>query len=192
MPTCTQITDALNVLASATSDPNIIADLSSQLVPLVNSTGYGTAQIVQLTTGGDAILTIPPSISIEGKRVKIIVSGKVNLVSTDPDKQVYINVCLGDVANTNAIATWYPNFGSIVDNMSFSFSIEGVWNLATGKMAFNADQSVGTASNMLNPVANCIYTAASQTDIKFTVSGQIPGTTHPNTITINQFEMKFS
>lgn len=201
MPTCAQITDAINVLAEAAtpSNPNSISDLSSSVAPLVLPLNQPEIPIasLQLQAGGEALLTAPTTgTSIDGKLFKITVTGYVT--STSPLTVNVANTFLvfGD-SFTNGI--WVRNSShdigtpGVGQQRSFAYVYYFYWDSYTQKVLYGnifQTASVGVGNQTL------ATGVISQSDIKFSIFGRCSATDSSGTVvnptdtlTITQFKL---
>lgn len=188
MPTCSQITDALNTLASATTNPNILADVSGQTAVLSN---IGTAPtIVSLSAGGPAVLSAPSSPSLDGVPFRIYIAGQVHIPSINGPNFIPL-VYQGNSSTIASNALLLQVTGHLALNGSdgnFFITLECIWSAASGRLGgissgFNMSQ--GTHNNQFTTA-----TVATQADLQFVVAGLFTDSEPLNSVTITQFKMQ--
>lgn len=189
MPTCSQITDALNTLASATTNPNILADLSGQTAVLSN---IGTTEtVVSLSAGGPAVLSMPSSPDLDGVVFRVLVAGKVHAASESIyfTPQIYLGNSSTIANNLNvspqsSIAAVVPT----ANDGNFFLELDCIWSSAAGYLG-------GTTSyfNLNSGMADGQFvgrTVEAQTDLQFVVTGQFNSGNAVNSVTITQFKLQ--
>lgn len=193
MPTCSQITDALNTLASATTNPNILSDLSGQTASLtspLDSTGSHPSQ-VELSTGGPAVLTVPSSVSISGKAFQITVCYDVSPTTVEgPENNFQLFLSIGNpFSGGNQISAQALVFSAATPGGGF-VTFVGVWDSVTQNLLGYLNESsipVNNGSALFTPFA-----VASQSDLQFSLWTNTDGTTTDpqNVLNITQFKLE--
>lgn len=174
MATCAQLISAIETLSSVIPSPSLIVDLTSQ-VAVVSNDGTGSG-ILAFTSGGNAVLTIPSNINIDGKMVKLVISGYIDapnggslavLSGTGPG--------IGNISLSQAVSS------SISSNLStFSLELDFVWNSSSQQIVTNDSSAPKTWNNV-----------ASQSDVQmwFPISFQDANTS--DTLTVTQLKLQF-
>lgn len=181
MPTCTQITDALNVLASATTDPSLLDDLTGLTSGLTVTFGSNSSP-VQLTAGGDALLTVPSGVSLDGVLFRVIACYQGSRTSTTAASGANVWLTIGDPNNPNTTLGQGPlSFPISSAHQSNLVVFEGVWNS-------NSQLLTGTATGG----SFVPFIVASQSDLQFQVWGQDSGISSgaSEVITLTQFKLQ--
>lgn len=174
MPTCTQITDALKVLASSV-DPKTIDDISNSSATLVGISP--TEQVVQLSSGGNAFLSVPPTTDISNKAFKLIITGKAHSPSVI-NNGMHLKVYMSDSVYPGREV--YPlqinTFG--YDNQDHTFFLEL-------DMVYDPEMQWVTTPDF--PLFSSI---TSQDEIKFCISAYTQNALDSNaSLTIKQFKI---
>jgi len=167
LPSCTDITNALEVLASAVPDTNQIADFTSQLAVTYNSEPtVRSGQIVQSTSGGNAILSIPSTIDVDGKTVKLLISG-------------YFIGAGGNISVAQG-TDWTTVNGSLGSKSTngFVFEVDFMWSSQTQNI------NTSTASNPISGVTN-------QSSLQFVIIAGFPDQNTTDAIVITHCKMQF-
>lgn len=157
MPTCTQIVDALNTLASATTNPKTIMDLTGLVA--VTSVPNGNITKVQLSAGGDAVLSVPSGISIDGKLFRLTLTGYITQTTPETSDSPTIRIWNGaNLSTATIVASVGANLPAAPRNFTLVFN--GFWDSTTQRF------TDGT---------NFIQTVAAQSDFQFVISAQTGG-----------------
>lgn len=145
MPTCTQITDALNVIASATSlpNPNILSDLSGQVavtnVPISNENNLAIQ--VNLISGAQATLAPDPSL-LDGKIFQIIVSGIAKATTVASANSVTVAIFQGTSISGINVVEGTISLGNISGYRSFSATANLLWDSHSQTLLVLSNNSV--------------------------------------------------
>lgn len=194
MPTCSQITDALNTLASATTNPNVLADLSGQTASLtvpLDPAGTSLAP-VELSAGGQALLTSPSSVTLSGRPFQITVCFNVVPTTAQPGNNIRLILSVGNpISGGNQIATqsWEDLNTTIAGNGLIVFT--GVWDSITQNLIGYLN-SVSLPNNNGEGSTFIPFSLASQSDLQFGLWADTEGpTTDPvNVLTVTQFKLQ--
>lgn len=197
MPTCAQITDAINVLAEAAtpSNPNSIVDITNLVSPLLFPTGDETPNnaTVQFISGGNAVLSVPSDKSVDGKVFKMTVSGYV----TSANPQIANSYFLGIYFGNSTAGVEFTGISGNMDNSglhsNFSFTWYFFWDSISQKLS-NTPSFTGQFSNPTGGQNLGIVT--SQSSLEFILDGNSnghDGSGNPidpqNTVTLTQFKL---
>lgn len=185
MPTCSQITDALNTLASATTNPNILADISGQTAVLSN---IGTTEtVVPFTAGGPAVLSAPASPTLDGVLFRVYIAGTFHLAAVS-NNDFTASVRFGSITSPVVTIGQTAGSGSVNDGV-FLFEFDCLWNSAAGRLDGLTSTYTSTTTGVLGGLGSGPVTT--QTDIQFVVTGQFTGSVDPsNSFTVTQFKMQ--
>ena len=186
MPTCTDIVNALNTLAEAVTNPNVLDDLTGQTDVLDGLTATVPSP-VQLTAGGNAVLTIPASANIDGVMFTVIAAGR--LFTPTGSTRMDVQLVFGDGTSSTPVLISAHETGSID-----GFILEGhfVWDSTTQKLKGLVTNSITTGGSVSWTEINVTGVTA-QSDVKFSVFG-LSTPTFPNaadptdSVTITQFK----
>lgn len=200
MPTCAQITDAINVLAEAAtpSNPNSIVDLSSLVAPLLlpdANSSSPTPIPVQLSSGGTAILSIPAGKSVDGVLFRATVSG--HLVAGNPNitNRYNLSFIMGQTQADIQVSGISADMGTGINGKhpSFTFVYYFFWDSITQKMVGFTILGGAVTGGFGNGVSQVV---ASQSDIQFTLFGNCNSqdlngnpADPQDTLTITQFKL---
>lgn len=185
MPTCSQITDALNTLASATTNPNILADLSGQTAVLSN---IGTTEtVIPLTAGGPAVLSVPASPALDGVLFRVYIAGTFHLASVS-NNDFTASVRFGSIT-APVVTNGQTAASSSVNDGIFLFEFDCLWSSAAGRLDGLSSTYTSTTTGILGALGS--GTVTTQTDIQFVVTGHFTGSVDPsNSFTVTQFRME--
>jgi hypothetical protein len=185
LPTCTQITDALNVLASATTNQNILADLTGQTAVLTN---IGTVEsFVQLTAGGNASLKPSDSSAIDNKASLIVGVGRMHGVSSPTNDLGTVTVYLNNAGSRTAICSSTINFGGGDTDVPFIFSVPFVYDSVIQTITGSYNISFGSNTAVAGFSTSGVLSDA---DISFEVSAKFAQSVVANSLTLSQFKMQ--
>jgi hypothetical protein len=181
---CTDLISALNTVASYVTDPSILEDLSGDTAALSLST---TEQEVQLSGGGVAVLTIPPTALVDGQLFEIIVSGTANkdATSATPILHMYRGTDLSDGSKGQIINLALSVPPSSTANFSFKFDC--IWSSATQSLGVVFQGYNGTSFHGLDASTR---SASAQTDLVFFLAGSTTSTPSSETLTVTEFKAK--
>jgi len=191
LPSCTDIVAALNTLAEATTDPNVINDLTGQTAVLDNLSA-STAAIVQLTAGGDAILTVPSGFNVDGKMFRLTVAGKVHATHTSTILTYSVN----------ANDTPFPGYtvasanSNHLTDISFFVIADCLWDSTTQVLRGGVQYSDFTSAGNVVFGNFQVTGVTAQSDIQFVVTGEInpqppnPSPDATDSFTVTQFKLE--
>ncbi len=174
MPTCTEIVDALNTLASATTNPNSIMDLTGATASL--SVPYGDIAKVQLSAGGDAVLSVPSGLSIDGKIFKITATGYATQTTPETSDNCTIRIWNGTNLSTATIVT-SVSVSLPAASRNFTLVFNGFWDSTTQRFTNGS---------------SFIQTVSSQSGFQFVVSAQTSGSASDpgDTLVLTQLKLE--
>jgi hypothetical protein len=183
LPTCSEIVEALNTLAEATTNPNMISDLTGLTASF--SVPYGEIAKVQLSAGGDAVLSVPEGYSVDGKPFKITVSGFITQTTAEYSDEPTLRIWNGTNLGT---ATILSSVGVVMNSTPGSFVLEfyGFWD-STTQFLLGSSSPGGLCSP-----TNKMETVTSQSGLQFVVSGQTSGSSSDpgDTMTITKMTLE--
>lgn len=188
MPTCSQITDALNTLASATTNPNVLADLSGQTAVLSN---IGTTEtIVSLAAGGLAVLSAPAGPAIDGLPFRVRIAGQAHFATgtlANFIPALYLGNSSSFASDTVLLRVSEADAHNGTDG-NFFMVLDCIWSASSGALA-----GLSSGFNMSHGSFNSqfpITDVASQTDLQFIVTGEFTASDPANSVTITQFKLE--
>lgn len=187
MPTCTDIVDALNTLASAATNPNIIDDLSGTTSVLSGLTATVPSP-VQLTAGGNAVLSVPPSLTVDGFVFTVIVAGRLH--SPTSGTQMTVGLVFGDGTSSTPVLVSAGENSQTTEE--FILELRCVWDSTLHSIKGWATNSITSGGSTSWSGIN-VTSVASQSDIKFSIFGTssptFPNSSDPtDSLTITQFK----
>lgn len=185
MPTCTDIENALNTLASATTNPNVIDDLSGTTAILSGLTATVPSP-VQLTAGGNAVLSVPSSLDVNGRMFRIVVAGLLY----SPTSTTTMESILSFVSPAINIGTGSER---AFTTANFFITADCLWDSTTQVLRYVFISTSANASGSLTPTTGTITGIATQSDIQFIVQGvsnpSFPNPADPtDSLAITQFK----
>lgn len=187
MPTCTQIVDALNTLAAAVTNPNTLDDLSG-LTAVLNGLTAAVPSPVQLTGGGNAVLTIPSSFNVDGQLFTLVVAGRLH--SGTSTTQMQGQLVFGDGTSSTPLLVFSSETGQTTGQ--FFLKLDCMWDSTTQHLKGIVTNSIVTGGSVSWTGIN-VSSVAAQSDIKFSVFG-LSTPTYPNasdptdSVTITEFK----
>lgn len=173
MPSCTDIVNALNTLAEAVTNPNILDDLSGSTAILSGLTATVPSP-VQLAAGGNAVLTIPSSINVDGKMFTLIAAGR--LYSPTSTTTMEVDLVFGDGTSSTPVLVSTTERGQTTE--SFILELHCMWDSTTQSLKGFTTNSISSGGSTNWNGIN-VSGISSQSDIKFSVFG-ISSPSYPN------------
>lgn len=187
MSTCTDLINAINAVVV---DPNLLASVDPSTIAALDHTIGTTETAFQLSGGGAAVLSLASSSSVDGRRFKVVVSGKAH-----QDEGSVLGMYVGtsttlasDSKLSNGFNISIPAAGRdgnfFLDATfiwdSVSQILNGIGTVITEQGSFNTGLSLNQVS------------VSSQSNLQFILSNKFSVNDSYNTITITQFDAKLA
>lgn len=188
MSTCTDLISAINAVVV---DPNLLAQFTASDLATLSNPGT-TESPVQLSGGGDAILSVPASPIVDGQLVRLLVCGNVTYGNTAATTAT-INLRLGpSLASSVALIGGVQNGRSTKNTDLILFDTEFVWSDTFDLVSFLTNLCALNTAGSASPQQSVRISVANQNQLQFFVTGQFSHSDATNQVVITQMKLQLA
>lgn len=190
MSTCTDLFNAINAIVV---DPNLLVSVAPSDIAVLSNIGT-TESIVQLTTGGNALLSVPASPAIDGQLFRVVIAGRLfnaRASSTSGNLRVYKGTSIDSLYKIAEPSFAIPADSEFEDPyLAFYFDATILWSSVYQTYFGHNKFLIGGTGGSVTVNGVPPRAAASQTDLKFFLTAQFTQADAGNSLTVTQFTIK--